>query len=433
MCEPAERHPPPPRTSPAPVNPRGPGPIENTMDARSSSKSRVLLVDDDATVLSALMRQLRSRFEVSVATSGMEGLKAIADGGHFAVVVSDMRMPRMDGAAFLACVRQAAPESTRMLLTGSTDIEATTDAVNRGNIFRLLFKPCSPDALQDALDAAVAQHRLVMAERELLEQTLKGSVRALAEALALASPAAFGRAQRIKRLALELEGRVATRPSWALELAATLSQLGALSVPATIVEQAYLGEPLTDDEQLMLDRVPEMTERLLAAIPRLDPVLDILRLRARNFEGPTDGPRGEQIPLGARVLRLAADYEALEAQGLHATLAVAGLRARSGAYDPKLLDHLSTLRVGVERGPELREVGVSHLRTGMVLAADLKSVKGVLLLARGTEITEPVLRWFGNRRSDLRLPIRVVLPALETIAGNDGSDDGRPAPLARAV
>ena len=419
------------------------------METRPAPKTRILLVDDDASILSALMRQLRHKYEVAVATSGMDGLRAIADGGQFAVIVSDMRMPRMDGATFLSRVRQAAPDATRMLLTGTADVETTSDAVNRGNLFRLLFKPCPPDTLQEALEAAVAQHNLVVAERELLEQTLQGSVRALVEALSLASPAAFGKTQRVKRLVLEMERRCGPKRSWAIELAATVAQLGAMSVPVAVVEQAYLGEPLTDDEAAMLQRVPEVTEHLLAGIPRLDPVREILRLQSQSFEAPKpgagppqkDGPRGDQLPLGARLLRIASDYDELEAQGLHAQLAVSAMRARAGAYDPALLERLAEA-IGINGdgapGPELREVGVSNLKAGMVLAADLKSMKGVLLLARGTEITEPVLRWFANRRSDLRLPIRVVLPALERTeaaaeaAVESADSDARPHSVAHA-
>lgn len=386
--------------------------------APAAARPRVLLVDDETSLLQMLMRQLRHRFDVGVATGGMEGLKALAADGPFAVIVSDMRMPRMDGPTFLSHARHAAPDATRILLTGATDLDLATQAVNRGNIYRLLFKPCPSEALIEAIDAGVAQHQLVVAERELLEHTLSGAVRALLETLALACPAAFGKTQRVKRLVIELEARMAPRPYWPIELAASVAQLGAVSLPAPLIELAMLGEPLGPEDRAMLERVHEVTERLLAGIPRLEPVIEILRLQARSYEGPPDGPRGEALPLGARLLRAATDYDTLETQGLRSAIAISTLRGRSGVYDPAVVEALTRLVLAKNAkgldGPEVREVGLSALRAGMVLAADLKSINGLLLLARGTHISEAVLRWFANHdRFDLRLPIHVLLPPPE--------------------
>ena len=127
-----------------------------------------------------------------------EGLEILRKTPGFAVVVSDMRMPVMDGATFLANVRTMAPESVRVLLTGQSDLEAAALAINEGQIFRFLLKPCPPKTLVAAMHASVAQHRLVTAERVLLEETLHGSVKTLSEILAMAYPAAFGRSARAR-------------------------------------------------------------------------------------------------------------------------------------------------------------------------------------------------------------------------------------------
>src|SRR5579872_5364165 len=107
-----------------------------------NTRASILCVDDEPRVLDGLTRVLRRDFVVSTALSGADGLALLSQGGPFAVVMSDMRMPVMDGATFLQNVRQTSPDSTRVLLTGQTEIESAIAAINRGNIFRFLLKPC---------------------------------------------------------------------------------------------------------------------------------------------------------------------------------------------------------------------------------------------------------------------------------------------------
>src|SRR4030042_1805929 len=95
-------------------------------------------------------------------------------GKPYAVIVSDLKMPGMNGIKFLSKVREMAPDSVRVMLTGFAELQTAIDAVNEGNIFRFLTKPCPPDILSRALDMGIEQYRLITAERELLEQTLKG-------------------------------------------------------------------------------------------------------------------------------------------------------------------------------------------------------------------------------------------------------------------
>jgi DNA-binding NtrC family response regulator len=142
----------------------------------------VLVVDDDRLLLDGLRRQLHGTFDLATALGGHEGLDVLRAAGHvggFAVVLSDYQMPRMDGASFLAAVRDVAPEVTRMLLTGKADLNGVASVVNQGGVFRFLMKPVSRDVLTEALRAGVEQHHLVIAERELLEQTRLGILRPL--------------------------------------------------------------------------------------------------------------------------------------------------------------------------------------------------------------------------------------------------------------
>ena len=163
---------------------------------------KILCVDDEPNILNAYKRALRGTFLIETAAGGAEGLAILKGPDPFAVVVSDMRMPGMDGVEFLREVKQIVPDTVRIMLTGNSDQQTAIDAVNRGSIFRFLTKPCSPEDLSQAIDAAIQQYRLVMAEKELPEKTLTGCVKTLTDILSLVNPTAFSRAGRPRRSAL---------------------------------------------------------------------------------------------------------------------------------------------------------------------------------------------------------------------------------------
>jgi DNA-binding NtrC family response regulator len=121
--------------------------------------NKILFVDDDSNILDAYKRQLKRQFQVETALGAEEGLAAVKNHGPYAVVVSDLRMPGMDGNQFLSRVREIAPESIRMMLTGFADLKTAMDAINRGNIFRLLTKPCAKEVLTEALSSGIEQFK----------------------------------------------------------------------------------------------------------------------------------------------------------------------------------------------------------------------------------------------------------------------------------
>ena len=299
-------------------------------------------------------------------------------------------------------MRERAPDSTRIMLTGQADVSAAIQAVNRGNLFRFLTKPCPTEELAAALDAGLAQHRLIIAEHELLEKTLAGSVKVLTDILAMTSPRAFGRAQRLRRAARRLAEAVAHPAPWQVELAAMLSQLGAVTLPPDLLDRADAGADLREDEQRMLAGLPEVTARLLGNIPRLEPCARMILLA-----GATPLPAGDDsIGRGARVLRLMADYERLIAGGSSAAAALAELRQQG--HPVAAIEALSAL----DADPAARRlvaVTVRELRPGMVLDEDVRARNGVLLVARGQELTSALIERALNfhRLLGLNEPIRV--------------------------
>src|ERR1700729_3279018 len=135
---------------------------------------RVLFVDDEPNVLEGIQRTLRKQVELKTASSGAEALRLIGESGPFALVVSDMRMPVMNGAQFLAKVREQEPDTVRMILSGQADFQSTIAAVNEGPIYQFLRKPCPSEELLAAVQDGLNQHRLLTVEKVLLEQTLSG-------------------------------------------------------------------------------------------------------------------------------------------------------------------------------------------------------------------------------------------------------------------
>ncbi len=362
-------------------------------------RTKILCVDDDLHVVESLALTLHKRYEVLTATSGAAALQMIANEKFLPVVISDMRMPGMDGAAFLAKVKDLSPFTVRMLLTGQTDLDSAIAAINFGQIFRFLVKPIAPPLLLQSVEAAVAQYRLLVTEKILLEQTLRGSIKMLTDILSLANPFAFGRTLRIKKLALDLGQQLQLESNWQIEVAASLSHIGYITLPQTTVEKIYYGQALTPEEQKQSAGILEVSEHLISSIPRLEEVRAILLNLEKHFDGtglPENGLAGERIPLGARILKIAKDFDLLEVQGLSQSLAMENLRARPGCYDPKLLEAFAERLGAGNEDFELRSLSIHALMPGMKFAEEVISSAGALIIPREYEITQTLLDKLKN-------------------------------------
>ena len=382
---------------------------------------RVLFVDDEPNLLNGLRRQLRRDFDVVTAVGAANGLFCLGKEDPFEVIVSDFLMPGINGAEFLTAVRRAAPDATRMLLTGHTNLSDAATTVNEGGIFRMLLKPVDQETMLTSLRDCVEQHRLVVGERQLLQETLHGSVKALIDVLALANPAAFATATRMRRTAVALLDERKVPDRWAVELAVMMSQLGAVSIPPDVVAKLGSGEPLEPSEQRMVDEAPQVAERLITAIPRLDAVTAAMRYSRTNWDGsgsPGDGLAGDDLPLGARVLRIVQAYDALISSGSPPNVALLTLRARNGHYDPALLDALDAA-VHDDSAAVVESVKIGELQTGMVLAAPVCSGTGKLLISDGQEVTMSLvsrLRNFAELDDGVAEPLLVYPPTAHVTA-----------------
>lgn len=372
----------------------------------------VLCVDDEPLLLEGLERTLRQSFEVVTETKPLAALSLLERHEHdFVAIVSDMRMPLMDGAKFLACAAEITPHSTRVLLTGHAELNAAIAAVNTGRIFRFLCKPCPPNELLAALEAAAEQHRLQTLEKELLEQTLTGTVRLLSEVLMLAAPSIFTRNQRIQSYVLYLAQRLGRTDAWRFELAACLNMIGCLGLPDETLSRALGGGSLDEQEARSFAEHPLTAHRLLKKIPRFEDVAEMIRLQASGASSAA-GELGADVELGARLLRVARGVEHLVAGGASEGDAVVRLLPLSNPQDAELLKLLGEFK-SVALVGELKELKVAQMTAQMVLEDDVKTKTGVVVVPGKKQLTQLLLERLirFSRAGVLIEPVRVRVPS----------------------
>jgi response regulator RpfG family c-di-GMP phosphodiesterase len=354
---------------------------------------RVLFVDDESQMLEAISRTLRKQVDLQTACGGVEGLRVLREEGPFALVVSDMRMPAMNGAQFLAKVREQAPDTVRMILSGQADFQATIAAVNEGHIYRFLSKPCPSDQLLAAVQDGFNQHRLLTAEKVLLEQTLSGAVKMLVEILGMVSPAASSRAGRLQRYVTELSRALGLLGRWQWGLAAHVSQIGCAALPQEILFKVEVGQTLTEDERRLYESHPDVAAKLLAAIPRLEDVAAIVASQGGplDFVGmPDDLTQWDIRSAGQLLLRTSIEYDRLLTRGLKSDAVTDSLRASKYGLPPSVLKALLSLST-VGPGRIVRQVRLKDLVIGMILDEDLVSPKGIRLVPSGAEVTRTLM------------------------------------------
>lgn len=367
---------------------------------------KILFVDDEPAVLEGYKRALHKDFQPDTAVGGQEALAAIANGGPYAVVVSDMRMPGMDGVQLLSRVSNVSPNTVRVILTGHADLQSAIGAVNEGHIFRFLTKPCEADVLKKALTTCLVQYRLITAEKDLLENTLMGSVKVLTDVLSLANPAAFSRAVRIRRFVQHLVAELGLETPWKYEIAAMLSQLGCVTLAPEVIEAAYCGNELSPEEQAAFDMHPSVARNLLSNIPRLDGIAWIVG-QQRFGPAMADGQVPESMRIGADVLRVAIAFDDLKIKGLKDTEALAKL-GHDSRFDPRIVRALGSLQPDTS-SMELKAVRIADLATGMILQEEIRTNIGMLLVGRGQEVTYPLIVRLNNFHQRRAIPDKVLV------------------------
>jgi response regulator RpfG family c-di-GMP phosphodiesterase len=419
--------------------------MTESTDVPVSPRGSLLLVDDEANVLASLRRLFRPLgYTIHTAVCGADGLAILAQ-EPIDLVISDMRMPQMTGAEFLAQVAQRWPGVTRILLTGYADLAATVDAINRGHIYGYFSKPWEDNDIRLTVQHAFEQKRLREERDRLLDMTRRQNDELKALNLGLEQQV-LERTEEVRQAHASLqrayqqlqESYYATIPVFAslvqlregpgaghgmrvAELARDMA--GYLSLDEDDVRHTYFAGLLHDTGKLAwsdhllhtpharlntvqrkeVERHPIIGQAILMALEPLQKTAQLIRHHHENFDGTgyPDRLSGARIPLGARILAVANDYDGL----LNGTLlgdvmpvadAHAYIQARRGTrYDAAVVDALFEVLDAKDEGEGLvRELRleVGQLVPGMVLSRDLLSSEGVLLLTRGYCLNESMVR-----------------------------------------
>lgn len=408
----------------------------------------ILCVDDEPGILSALRRLFRARgYQVCSAESGRAGL-ALLQTQAVDLVISDMRMPEMDGVEFLAQVRRRWPDSVRLLLTGYADIGTVIEAINRGEIYRYITKPWDDDEMALIVREALAHRALALEQKRLaallvfqnealqaanalLEARVQARTAELQQASALQRSvndqlkASFitsikvftavvelrggnlaGHARRVADLARRIALKLALDAPLAQEIfvAALLHEIGKVGFADELLDTPVLAMTVQQLERYR--QHPIRAAQLLIPLPDLRGAADIIAAQLERFDG-TGHPRRlleQAIPLGARILALASDYDNLQIGTLalrrvDAAEALAIIVQSSGKrYDPSVVRALVALLGGGlpedaerERAPELA-LRAGDLQAGMMLSRDLITPSGLLMLSTQHVFDDKMIR-----------------------------------------
>ncbi len=280
-------------------------------------------------------------------------------------------------------------------------------AVNEGQIFRFLSKPCQPDTLTAVLRAALEQHRAQRLEQDLLERTLNGAIRVLTDIVAAMDPAAFERATELRSAVGRAGASLKLDAVWRVELAAMVIDLGVVTLPPDVAKRLLRAEVLTPQERALTNSIPQISARLLAHIPRLEEVAKILESLVV--------PAAATDSLDVALLRAGNDYVRSRGDRVGPAAALTALRAARPAHNARVLDALAEAVVLPDSEVATSAVlhlSLAELRPSLVLAASIEMSDGRPLLAAGATLNAVTLERVRNhaKLNGVREPIHVYDP-----------------------
>jgi len=360
---------------------------------------KVLFVDDEKNILTSFRRSLHRIYRIYTTTSPLTALKIISAHKPFKVVVVDYRMPEMDGLNLIKKIKSRFPHTQCILLTGNADLKVALEAVNQGGVYRFLLKPFPVAELPPILNDAIHQYELLEAEKELLTRTLRGSIKVLMDLLALVKPEIFSLSRRIKETAVKLGACVHLEKLWEVELAGYLSLIGALALPEEVISKRLRGTKLTPKEINKFNSHPEIGYELLSHIPRLENIARAIRYQNKHYNGsgyPADQLKGTQIPLLARILHIAIDFELYKNSGLSPRKTIEKMKTIGSMYDPWLFAFLENEIVGKAKDRSWQTIPLEEAKVGMKIAEDIRTKDGMLVVTSGTPLSSIFLTKLKN-------------------------------------
>ncbi len=395
--------------------------------------NRILYVDDEENLLAAFSSLLRREPVVVTTLNRPTEIESVLQReGPFAMVLSDLRMPGMDGVAVLECIARTHADTVRVLVTGYADHDDTVRAINAGGIRHYITKPWDDQALRKLVKDGIQSHNLERqnvwlleelkqkndAMNELLQGTLAGTTRILSDLVAHVNPEAAGQVDRIRRAGktvLELLPNVGVIERWEALRAFDLCNLGLAILPT------WIQIALTKHGLASIDRIPHATtHNLLAAdmlnnIPRFEGVARIIRLQYKHFDGSgqpaDDGIQGADIPLGARILHILIDLDRKSTKQTRGRALLEQMALHPEKYDVSIIRTLLEGKTPTPSSSEETLHTLDGLQVGALLIDDIVTNDGQLLLRKGMTISDGSLvmirQW--SRHDSVVLPIRIQI------------------------
>jgi response regulator RpfG family c-di-GMP phosphodiesterase len=424
----------------------------------------LLFVDDEPYILSALRRLFHPHgYRIFTAESGALGLE-VFEREKIDLVISDMRMPIMDGAQFLEQVRMKSPETIRILLTGYADISSTIDAINKGQIYRYFAKPWEDNDIILSVRHAIEQKQLAQEKERLealtrrqneelkelnanledkvkkrteelrktmgrleaahdkLKKSFITSIRVFSNLIELREGEMAGHSRRVADLARKLALKIGMSEVEAQEVmvAGLLHDIGQIGLPDKLLHKPF--NTLSGEDRHAVIKHPVAGQAALMALEQLNGAAKLIRSHHERFDGQgfPDALRGNEIPLGARVLMVANEYDGvqhgfLSEKRMNAAAALAYIKeGRGRRYDPVVVDALVQMMGGeVEPKPSELDIALSpsELRAGMILSRDLITKDGLLLLARDFILDDSLLEKLKSYEKADSRPLVVYVKA----------------------
>ena len=397
-----------------------PNPI--TAETPAAARQCVLVIDDNERVRELIGDLLQAEgYRLEFAASGAAGL-GLAAAVEPDVILLDVMMPGMDG--FEVCHQlRADPELAGVpviMITALDDNDSRRRAITE-LVDEFITKPFDGAELRMRIRSLMRlnRYRQMVEQRRQLEQTLNGVVHLLAEVVAIADPQAGRFAEQLQQAAGALATTLAPETVSEIKLAALLASVGEVTLPARVIAARRSTSGLSGPERALWDRIPAAGHALLRHIPNFSPVARTVLYQHKRFDGsgfPVDAVRGVALPLGARVLKFAADLLELEHKGTPRPDALATLRRRPGWYDPRVVGAAELLwavapEVSRVKQPQRYRFAavVQDLRQGQILLGDVVTAEGILLVAAGKALTEAVVERIQNfaQLIGVREPIEV--------------------------
>jgi response regulator RpfG family c-di-GMP phosphodiesterase len=406
-------------------------------DTSDNGLHHVLVVDDEEVVLVALRDTLaREGYHVTTAANGAEALARLKE-QVFSVVITDQQMPMLTGLEFLGQVRQMQPDATRILITAVLNLSTVIDSINKGEIFRFIVKPWLREELLVTVKNAVQRHELIcrnqmlqvatlamneklmklnasleeQLEREAdqnaelerlnlaLRENLERSVELCLKTMQTFHPTLGSQARRVYELCRAMaEGlHLSPQESQTLEVSAWLHDIGLVGVPRQLIKRwEESPDGLTVVESAVIEQHPVLGEELAGFVHPLKDVGAIIRAHHERFDGTgyPDRLSGNRIPWLGRLLAVAVAYAESKLDGPGTVEAIK--QGRNSAFDPEAVRAFLRCLPQATVPKRQREIKLSELRPGMVLAQGIYTASGTLLVPDGQRLTEPFIDMLNN-------------------------------------